>query len=163
MSRWLLTAVLLATQLSSWTAAPLYVCLASDGSVGMHLGAGDCGCDHDDSFTDHSECQCRHHHGHHHEAAIAHHHEHHSLAPSLHAVVSNSCGCMHIQISQPQGPTIVTKSTVAPDSDSVLSIAVTDLAPHFAPSANAFGLQPALFIECTSLPLLQLETVALRC
>ena len=162
MSRWFLTAVLLATQLSSWTAAPLYVCLASDGSVGMHLGAGECGCDHDDACDDHAtECYCRHHH--HHEAAIAHHHEQHSPVPSLHAVVSNSCGCMHIQISQPQSPTIVAKSTVGPQSQSALPIAMIDLTPHFASTANAFGLQPALFIGCSSLTLLQLETVALRC
>src|SRR3954469_23943205 len=117
MTRWLLTAVLLATQLTAWSVAPLYVCVASDGSVGMHLGAGSCGCSHDDDDRDcGSNCHCHHHH---HAAGLAQHHEHRSV-PSLHAVVKDSCGCTHIQISQSQSPTIVAKATVGPECETVL-------------------------------------------
>src|ERR1044072_197868 len=106
MFRWFLTAVLLSTQLFSWSAAPVYVCLANDGSVGMHLGNSACcnhdrddACEHGDDACEHATCKC--HHRHCHKAVAAHEHrETHSLAPSLHSIVRSGCDCTHIQISQ---------------------------------------------------------------
>jgi hypothetical protein len=141
MLRGSLIAVLLATQLLSWSAAPIFVCMANDGSIEVTLGEEHCAC--------HS-----HHHG---PVGVPHRH-----GPIVKADAHATCDCTHIQVSQQQNPTIVSKSTALDHQLTALVAPDCNIAINLTHAANALHLQAAI-LECRSLSLAQFETVALRC
>ena len=108
MAKSLLTLVLMATQLLAGSPSALYLCLGDDGSVGIDFGPDNCGrCDHspgDDCAATTAVCPdayCQDHS----------HADHHGCSPSPLAVGDDAwcdagCDCIHIQISQPQCPTL---------------------------------------------------------
>jgi hypothetical protein len=83
-----LAACLIVMQLLSTGAAPLFLCLDSDGSVGIDFGPSGCDCCHDD----HQHLPA--------ESSLALHAG--LVAASQHA----PCECAHIQISPSAGPVI---------------------------------------------------------
>lgn len=127
MTKTLLSAVLVATQVLSWQASPLYLCLSADGSMCVDFGPSGCHCR---DASGHAGCS----HEHHactasdREHAVCEHGccEHGQLAESDQA---NPCGCDHIQISEPQAATRV-RVVVAPD------------APHLVMPPTALPSQP---------------------
>ena len=109
----LLSLILVATQVLSWNAAPLYLCLESDGSVCFDFGPDMCGCCHEDASTQESgsPAAC-------HEHACG-HAEH--ARPADQAADSQSssspCGCTHVQISDPQTASLGRVTFTAADLD----------------------------------------------
>ncbi|MEX0675446.1 MAG: hypothetical protein WD063_00125 [Pirellulales bacterium] len=101
MVKTLLSAVLVATQLVSWNASPLYLCLGADGSICVDFGPAGCGCCRNRP----AEKGCC---GSQHEADVC---------GQLPLAVDNfdPCGCDHIQISEPQSAMLV-RTTAAPDA-----------------------------------------------
>jgi hypothetical protein len=157
MQRFGLIAVLAVTQLLSWSVQPLYLCLGSDGSVDICLGPGHCDCEKshacgtDECCDDDHDCCHEHQHG---GAQLA----------GVQLTDNSGCDCTHIQISQPQGPTIVRKTVSADreDADFVTATAATLSIWKIpaAPRANSFAHS---LLGGHSLPLAQLASVTLRC
>lgn len=144
------------TQLLSWSASPLYLCINGKGSVCVDFGPEDCGCcaaavAMDDGHAMHDAC-CDHDHG--------------NSAQRVGAdayAQSDPCDCTHIQISQPLCPTLISRSS-APDARLLALASMTfDLAvqPGMLPTENAtacFGSPP---LHSGSLPVL--ASAVMRC
>jgi hypothetical protein len=102
MSKRLLTLLLVTTQFASWGAAPLYLCVGREGSVGIDLGSASCGCRHEMGVCA-SLCHAA---G---EGSPAHAHEDDAEACSAddgQPGFSDPCGCTHFLIVQQQGPVV---------------------------------------------------------
>jgi hypothetical protein len=104
MVKMLLSAVLVATQVLSWNASPLFLCMSADGSICVDFGPDGCACCQHDAV----EAPCTSHHD------ACHEHDHGQLDDSA-ADESDPCGCDHIQISEPQAATLA-RAVAAPDS-----------------------------------------------
>lgn len=140
----LLCVALLATQVLSWNAAPLYVCLGPDGSFCVDFGPASCGCCRLDAAN--SDC-CA--------AAHADEHEHGDIDP---------CGCNHIQVSEPQSATLV-RTTLVVDSQrfagpQAAAINSADAGRVFATSWPTLSFRS---IDLPSAALAELSSVVLRC
>ena len=106
MSRSLLASVLVLTQLLSSNASPLYLCIESDGSFCVDSGPENCDCCHsvcepiENHFIDSDVCDS-HPHG----------------SPLVIGFLANhgACDCTHIQISQVQGPVVIS-ATSSPET-----------------------------------------------
>ncbi len=134
----LLSLILVATQVLSWNAAPLYLCLESDGTACLDFGPDTCGCCHEDaSMPNSAQDAC-------HEHAGCSHADH--ARPSGSATDSQAaaspCGCTHVQISDPQMAALgrVTFSAAELDVQAMLAsptypgVCATDSALTHAPS-----------------------------
>jgi hypothetical protein len=141
--------VLVAMQLLCWSVQPLYLCLGNDGRVDVCLGPGHCDCE-----NAHGECS-------HNDGGLNHTHRQAVVELSD----ASGCDCTHIQISQPQNPTVVGKTVQTDSQARVFLSASTTVDPLTAAAAdvghaNRFS-PPSL--AGNALPLAQLATVALRC
>jgi len=150
MTKSLLVLALMATQLLSWSARPVYLCVESDGSFRIDAGPENCDCcraegarhDHfsDGPFSDNTD-DC-------HDEANADH---------------PPCDCMHIQISEQQSPVVL--SRVAPPGASRVAdsfaVPLCGLNPDPAAldaASRLHGLSPAIpWPQCGRL------SVVLRC
>lgn len=99
MSRFLITGLLIASQLLLGTVTPLYACVAQDGTVSVDWGAGFCHCreEHNDADPRHADDQpaCSHDHGH--STCCSGHHE--DTTPL--AGLTHECSCTHVPLSGP--------------------------------------------------------------
>ncbi len=110
----LLSLILVATQVLSWNAAPLYLCLESDGTACLDFGPDTCGCCHEvastpdatDSHACHAHAGCNH----------AEHPQPAGSATDSQASPS-PCGCTHVQISDPQTAALGRVTIKAADLD----------------------------------------------
>ena len=111
MANRLLSLMLVATQLVSWNASPLYLCVGSEGSVCIDLGSENCNCcpetaerasacvvAHTQHPADTQRVSTR----------LIHEHDEDQLAPGHHDshVSSAACECKHIQLLYQQGPVV---------------------------------------------------------
>jgi hypothetical protein len=136
----LLSLILVATQVLSWNAAPLYLCLESDGSACFDFGPDTCGCCHEHASTPETDTQaaCHAHTGCNHaeQARTA-----ESAADS--PASSSPCGCTHVQISDPQTAALGRVTFTAADLDvqHVLAIvASSDVSAIHSAPVHAAGV-----------------------
>jgi hypothetical protein len=159
MAKTLLSLALLTTQLLSWGASPLYLCLCEDGGVCIDRGPRDCGCcscpadDPHQCLADSEDC-------HEHDSDLHRSPSSSAVTPDGHA---SDC-CTHIQISQSQSP-VVTVASASAD-------AIQQFVPLFA---DVICILSAGGTEITSTaldgpppdslwgPLRALATVVIRC
>jgi hypothetical protein len=110
----LLSLILVATQVLSWNAAPLFLCLESDGTACFDFGPDTCGCCHDVASTPGAteSLAC-------HEHAGCNHAEHAQPAGSTtdSQASGSPCGCTHVQISDPQTAALGRATIKAVDLD----------------------------------------------
>jgi hypothetical protein len=146
--------VLVAMQLLCWSVQPLYLCLGNDGAVDVCLGPGHCECCEKAHLeSEHGCCpdDCG---------------RNRSHQPTVAQLSDpNSCDCTHIQISQPQNPTVVGK-TVQADSQARVFLSVSTTVDSLTGATADVGLANRFsptFLWGNALPLAQLATVALRC
>jgi hypothetical protein len=160
MAKSLLSLALIVMQLLSWSASPLYLCLSSDGSVCVDLGPDACECCKH-SAVESETCDATH------ESCADHNHgmpenQGTSLASFS---VGDPCGCTHVQISQPQSPTLNRSSARADISHSVIFLITMhcNLVPAVAspPIGQATALSPAHHVP--SMRLTVLATIVIRC
>jgi hypothetical protein len=134
MTKWLLAVGLMLAQLLPGVAAPLYLCLDSDGSISIDFGPDCCACCLDD-----------------HQPAGA--------DATLVADEHEDCDCAHIQISKSTGPVMLSSSSHrAPDP--MLSVFACRDGHSSLAAADRLLLHrpPGRFT-----PLLALGSIALRC
>jgi hypothetical protein len=158
MAKSLLSLALMATQLFSWSASPLYLCLCGNGSICIDFGPDNCDCckhsQVDDDCTVHHACKV-HEHGDSSERAG---HDQNSVA-------GNPCDCTHIQISQRQISTVVSSSS-SPDAERLIAFVdsiTCDLSAHVGvPPTDEAG---AFWLTQHTPPLLlsQSAPVVMRC
>jgi hypothetical protein len=101
MARQFLSLLLAATQLASWGASPLYLCVARGGSVCIDRGCESCHCCHDlDDCASLCLAAC--------DRSPADAHAEDEVHPADHdsPAVSDACGCTHYLIVQQQGPVV---------------------------------------------------------
>lgn len=156
----LLLLLLVTTQLVSWSAAPLYLCVARCGSVCIDRGSENCGCNeksHRQAQIGHPLCdQCREHEEHgDNEPEIAGH---------VHSVF-NDCDCTHIQILHRQGPVVVRGLARAGDMQPADSISAPDGGSlvEYALWKSSAGLNRPRQLAAPRLVLLMLATVVRQC
>jgi hypothetical protein len=155
MTKTLLSLLVVATQLLSWNASPLYFCLGDDGSMCIDFGPDTCGC-----CLDKSEDAC---YGAHEPCPADHKHDTHVADHAADHGQSNPCGCDHVQISEPQ--IAVRHRAVDIDAHDVLAAAVLAVdasACHVA--AADVQLTESAFRPAIPRPALaELSSVVLRC
>jgi hypothetical protein len=100
MLKLVITVVLAATQVASWSALPLYLCIDKDGSVCIDLGSESCACCGASESEPHllPRCDCCGGSGHDHDAVGG--------CAGGGAEISDACGCLHFQILHQQGPVV---------------------------------------------------------
>ena len=153
MVKLLLSVVLVATQVVSWNASPLYLCMSADGSICLDFGPESCDCCRHDAAQ--SECSSGHDPCH-----------DHGQSDDSAADESDPCGCGHIQISQPQAATLV-RIVAAPDC-SHRSIPPAALHSDWAPgcclsAARASAHGPLRGRDSPSATLILLASVVIQC
>lgn len=149
MANLLLSLILVATQLFSWGAAPLYLCTCGSGSVCIDTGPNDCDCCHD---APHAESN---------GTARGHEHQHdEALATTL----SLPCECQHVELSIWGGPAVAGSSNAPASGKFVALPAVatatlaTDRSGQSPATANLHhAAGPTNFMSAI------LSTVVLRC
>jgi hypothetical protein len=111
MVKLLVSLSLVMTQLYSWSAAPLFLCVSGNGSVCVDAGPEACDCC-DEADSDHcTTVGCEHQHDHDAELAA----EEHRCADTGTHSLSSGCGCRHLQLSQ--GSVIASRGTTSHDVD----------------------------------------------
>ena len=122
MTKSLLSLTLILTQLLSWSASPLYLCLDDDGSVCVDFGPDGCQCCQQPAADGHA-CVAEH--------GTCKDHDHNNSerqrVDSENALAAGPCDCTHIQILQTQTVTVVSSSV----SRDVQRLAVCLATPSF--------------------------------
>ncbi len=145
----LIALMLVATQVLSWNAASVYLCVDADGTACFDFGPATCGCCHGEAAEDeHAGHAC---HGH-----------DHALAEGDSSAPDDDCGCTHIQISVPHSATLV-RATATPDDQQLalpLAILADTAVGTFSLDAGA-GLYrlPAILPNA----LVERTSIVLRC
>lgn len=158
MAQRLLALVLAATQVTSWGAAPLYLCVGAEGSVTVDLGSDHCtSCRVAESQS--TVCAS--------ESACCPVHEHDAdrpRAPHDRLTAFRTCDCTHFQIVSQQGP-IVTRMGSAAGTIRLTAHdfgAACDLSVGSGAAFDACGLPAA--VKWTAPPELSRRApVVLRC
>lgn len=149
MIKTLLSAVLVGTQVLSWIAAPVFVCLDADGSFCLDFGPQTCRCCRHEDQAD----GCHHEHGRH-DTELD-----HSLATRV-----DPCGCVHVRISEPKSATL-TRATRVPDAER--SVVPPAAAGEVAAGCAVLATCPSAFlsraVESPPGALAVLTTVVMRC
>jgi hypothetical protein len=160
MAKSLVTLLLVATQVASWNAGRLYLCLGRDGSVAIDFGPGFC----DSCQPAEAECSCAC------EHAACPRHEPAACDAAEHAAACqhaggplDPCDCLHIQISEPQTAVVKLSAEAARDALASIGLLGLDVASAcLAGSPAAVGLfSPAEFLGAG--PLALRSSVVLRC
>ena len=140
----LLALVLLSSQLLSWNASPLFVCLGPDGSICLDFGPASCGCcrpqtaDADCCASEHAQ------------------HDDHGQ--------DDSCPCTHVQISDVQTATL-NRAPAAPDAHRLvasLSVAGNLSSAGCIPTTSRTAV-PIVPLDLPSAALCQRSSIVLRC
>jgi hypothetical protein len=148
----LLSIVLLATQVLSWNAVPVYLCLGADGSICVDFGPASCGCCRLDLPAT-GGCESEH----------GRHDDHARLKPLGLADV-DPCGCTHVEISQHQQATLNRATEVQDAHRSVTTPAVSsDLAGACCQWATGQTALRARAPEAPSGSLGERSSIVLRC
>lgn len=151
MTKALLSLTLILTQLLSWSASPLYLCLGDDGSICVDFGPEDCTCCKQptvagsERVAEHGTCKDH-----------VHHNSEKQGLNSENSVAGAPCDCTHIQILQTQTATVVF-SSVSPDFQRLAVILATpscNLVSHVGipPIEEAAILLRLLHSPSSSLP-----------
>ena len=159
MTKSLLSLVLMMTQFLSWSPSPLYLCLGNDGSFCIDFGPENCDCCNHSPADD--ECVTA-------DGSCKHHDHANSTRQTTElddSVRASTCDCTHIQISQPQNPTLV-PSSVSTDAQRLVVFFATitcDLYSHIG--VPPIDEAPTLLrtLHAPSLSLTVLASVIRRC
>jgi len=158
MAKSLLSLALIVTQLLSWSASPLYLCLGSDGSVCVDHGPDGCECckhsHSDDECVGSRACKD---HDHNNPGERGGHQE--DLA------AGDPCDCTHIQILQTQSPTLIPSSN-SPDVEHLIVILATipcDLCAHVGVPPISETAKMLHMLDAPPLSLILLASVNMRC
>ncbi|MEX2112812.1 MAG: hypothetical protein WD845_06470 [Pirellulales bacterium] len=147
MAKLLLSLVLAATQLLSWSAAPLYLCVCDSDSLCIDAGPDDCNCCHEDEAIAQHD-------------AIVEEHDHDASAWGLTA----ACDCRHVELSL-AGPATAVRGADQIDSGKLVALpSLATLSPAlFTADISLLRTPPGEMVAPDFYALAILGSVVLRC